>query len=769
MQSVREIPDDPNDVIRDPFEKEVKDRIQDAPNNRIQDRLGGKLSDKKKVLQDRLYSDLAPYDHSGPTDSEVLRDRHHNRDTITDRHRHPLDKPHERHLQEPKLPKDKPKSKIPDAGLLGLIFVDEPLPLPGVTQIGDSGFFISQDSPADPRNCDRWPDSPYCGGIPWSHEPIGLDPSIVIDECTIGFRITPIIGFTKAPPIEIQWRKPECRKRERESPLPPPELPPNQPPKMENFPDDIPFDEVVHAFVSTKGRTTAFGLFTYKDAWNAKWTEAYCPGKRYRRYSPIEGQPYQEIDTIVSGKGTYVQTGDTPEEHEFEDYNYFYIPDEQVSIADDAGNYLGQVSLFGTTRYYFFPSTYNHMGGYQIIYGKYGLIKIYCEGMLNDAYKNGNYIIGGDDVIVPYGATFSGVVSLDALFTVGCQQLVYPKPSPPAEPDDIIPPPPPLPPCRCMRCCTGGQNEDSDLIPLLLLILQRISEVKKDVEDIHAGIGVDEFPAPVPTLFTRREAGITEIQNLAHFNSHVLRQLDALCGAFPIKVQIKDIDATKSGNQSVTLEFPNVAETLAEIAGMMLTLKRDTTTISSAAIRNLVETGSAKQIAYLAYQYAKENADFLGYKGKQKTDKVPFSFTPGKKKLSELLQESVIDVKSWENIDSQDLADYFAPLLELAARWNAANWRKTPANVSPKQILDMLKSGLEITEKITEGKLKPENQNDDSEDNNKESWENFLEQAETGFITQSGISDTQKPYGREYDRRPRIRELGDTSEVEGNQ
>jgi hypothetical protein len=36
----------------------------------------------------------------------------------------------------------------------------------------------------------------------------------------------------------------------------------------------------------------------------------------------------------------------------------------------------------------------------------------------------------------------------------------------------------------------------------------------------------------------------------------------------------------------------------------------------------------------------------------------------------------------------------------------------------------------------------------------------WLNRAEGGFIDEAGISDPVNPYGREFDRRPRIRKIG---------
>lgn len=77
--------------------------------------------------------------------------------------------------------------------------------------IGDKGLYVTPSEPADPTDCSRYPDSPFCGGIPLTTTPIGLDPEIINDGCNIGVRLNPAIAFIRLPPVALVYRKPECR------------------------------------------------------------------------------------------------------------------------------------------------------------------------------------------------------------------------------------------------------------------------------------------------------------------------------------------------------------------------------------------------------------------------------------------------------------------------------------------------------------------------------------------------------------------------------
>lgn len=111
-----------------------------------------------------------------------------------------------------------PRSRQNEFGLLPFGELPE-----GLVPIGDTGFFITPDTPADPTDCERWSDSPFCGGNPFAQTFIGIELEIIIDPCNVGITLRPIFGFIRLPPVTIIWRNPLCR--EPESPLPIDDLP----------------------------------------------------------------------------------------------------------------------------------------------------------------------------------------------------------------------------------------------------------------------------------------------------------------------------------------------------------------------------------------------------------------------------------------------------------------------------------------------------------------------------------------------------------------
>jgi hypothetical protein len=292
------------------------------------------------------------------------------------------------------------------------------------------------------------------------------------------------------------------------------------------------------------------------------------------------------------------------------------------------------------------------------------------------------------------------------------------------------------------------------------LYFGRIAQLEADKCRLNYVLGLDDFPIKVPKTLTNPNSGEIRIHNQPRFLSYLVKQLDALCGKYPIEIEVEDADLTEAGNQAERIKLPNIAESLAEIVGLLMVLRTESDANLSATIRGMIEAGSTKQTATLAYEYAKANAEYLGYKGAQVERELAMSFTPGEEQLDKVLKETNVKYRGWENDDNEDLNDHLAPLLELAAMWKAANFRHIPPN-APGALLELLKRGA--------GELAKDMDNSNPDGNANNSWDAFLDQAEQGFISQPGISDTTHPYGKDFKRRPRIRKIGSDNPNDSNQ
>lgn len=173
-------------------------------------------------------------------------------------------------------------------------------PPDGQIPLNDWGIYTSpnlqNNKPVDPRDCDNYPDSPYCGGNPWTRTPVGAELDYGVDECGVWVEATPVIGFTKLPPVSVGWRRPgKCRE---------PEPPIREPKPIEDLPDewkDIQPDNIPAGFrpddiVLAATTTTRYRL-----------EARFINGQRLTNASYLQGfldnikQPTTEIATIPPG------------------------------------------------------------------------------------------------------------------------------------------------------------------------------------------------------------------------------------------------------------------------------------------------------------------------------------------------------------------------------------------------------------------------------------------------------------------------------------
>ncbi|MBD2095124.1 hypothetical protein H6F90_08145 [Trichocoleus sp. FACHB-591] len=130
-------------------------------------------------------------------------------------------------------PREDPPRGEPGAPELPLP-TEEPLQ-PWLEPIGNTGFYQSPVEPVDPRDCDRWPDSPYCGGSGVNlSDFLDLAPDFHYNDCEVCVTIAPSLAFISLPPYTVCYRKPECR------PDPGEELPDLLPPMPPGDSLDVP-------------------------------------------------------------------------------------------------------------------------------------------------------------------------------------------------------------------------------------------------------------------------------------------------------------------------------------------------------------------------------------------------------------------------------------------------------------------------------------------------------------------------------------------------
>jgi len=335
---------------------------------------------------------------------------------------------------------------------------------------------------------------------------------------------------------------------------------------------------------------------------------------------------------------------------------------------------------------------------------------------------------------------------------INCQITVTKILPPPNCPGGDMPPPPPFPnpPPRKRNmdeCCRANL---------------------KFLRAIYTGLGIAKFPGKLPATIIQEipkegeqpaEPPQEPIADLVDLFMWQFRRDDERWGQWEIEINIKDADLTKEGNQGKSVKFPNLAESVAEIEGQMLSIQANVEALVALSIRNLSEAGMARQEAIKGYLASMAIAKYMAFPYKEFDVEIPSTYTPGATSIDKLIIESVIHTKGIDYEDKETQRDLLLDLLQAAAIIRAVNWRQVdPKSDVKKQILSQLKRSADLSERISNVKAVAV---DGDTPQKKESWEDKLDAIENGFGFSTGIEDASTPYGRDRERRPRIRQIGD--------
>jgi hypothetical protein len=183
------------------------------------------------------------------------------------------------------------------------------------------------------------------------------------------------------------------------------------------------------------------------------------------------------------------------------------------------------------------------------------------------------------------------------------------------------------------------------------------------------------------------------------YQEWTIQQLDALFGQFPIKFDYRTIDANGDEIEQ-SLEIPNTSEALTQILGLLLASSENTDTTLNAVMRCLTEARSSANAAILAHDYAKANAEYLGYRGKQKKKDVDIAFTPGAKSLRNTLKPSQQKIIGWNFDDKESLVELIKKLIFSADIIKAALF--IPFNEEGNLTGDAIKDKLEQNQQLSD-------------------------------------------------------------------
>ncbi|MDZ7968752.1 MAG: hypothetical protein RM368_28005 [Nostoc sp. DedSLP03] len=575
------------------------------------------------------------------------------------------------------------------------------------------GIYATPNTPADPMDCDRYPDSPWCSKNPFDiSNPISLDVDIVQDECNFGIQFSGTLGFLKLPPFQVVYRNPKCQPLIKAIDLPRwtgEDIVPS-PPALCNSGVWLQINGAEEQWYDI----TRYGFETPSESQGTRRLEVTD-----WKYPILENNVYVRgnlADLMVEAIFTVTEVSNTRHLKEFANYDReeaYTFWQGRGGIAGDWDDDESEWTLNSVSTYRFFWATYAS-GTPTVQVLSQGVFPGYpinprATPLDKEAYNTKINRASFDNYSTPIRTR--NAYSINRWHFI-CSDYI--------KPDNPPPPKIELEKCDCMAC-----NDN-----LLKLILKRLGDL----------------PAKVPDNFTKQNPKMIDIESLAELMLWQTKQLDALMGAYPIEIEIEDSDLVKEGNQNEKISLPNQAEAMAELLGLITTIKRDTHATLITALKAMGESGMTKNIAIQTLDVALANAEFLGYKLEQKKKQVPSLFTPGGENLTKTLQEKNVEIISYENTDKTDLQDDLKTLKTMAARWNAQNWRQITGD--PVEALKQKLFG------------NPDAIKEVHKDGEQGDFNDFTEQAERGFIEVSGITDTINPWGRPYKERPKIREIG---------
>jgi len=273
-------------------------------------------------------------------------------------------------------------------------------------------------------------------------------------------------------------------------------------------------------------------------------------------------------------------------------------------------------------------------------------------------------------------------------------------------------------------------------------------------------IGLDAFPNTVPETMTQAlydssgnalEPKTIDNLSVMDFLIWQFKVMDELIGRFPIDIQIEDTDLIKVGDQPIKVSMPNIAETLAELAGKSIFTEAKIDSLLPIVLKNIAETGSCRQQVLKNYYLAIAMQEYLGFSTKQKIKEMDLSFNPNiavendiEKTLANALEPSSIKVQIEENNDKNTLEGQVSTLIETARILKATHWQSLKATGDVKQqIIDKLKNQRDILKKKDVDK---------SEDFNF-----FIQCFEQGFEDFLPGGNPDKPFGKPFKNRPKVR------------
>ncbi len=587
---------------------------------------------------------------------------------------------------------------------------------PTLEPINENWSISNFNEPVDPRDCSKYPASPYCGEFPFRFgSPVGFDVEIRTNGCETCLYVYPVVAWMKLTPTIICYRDPKCSKPKASARTP------QNVPDIPDIPDGYYLGVGINRTMlfSKNGDIQKFsgGIEAFQ-AENKEWEDSEIT------IYPNEGNSYHFFYGLGIVARQYGRLGEEPTILPFYSQGAGY----RTLDKDDMMHWLS--SMFRLTT---------------------GAVEAFA--FISDPtfmYDWGDWFWSIDFALLPIKGGDPVAV----------------------QPPTIKPPPPPPPLDDENRdrernrtrkrgddmCCNDcrDSSEKSDKLLREIKEIKRIIGTGKLETALDAAVGIGDgsltallnlvskrigtsrYPIEVPaSLLTGVGDEVLQVQSLTDFQYWFVNQIDALVGEFPIEIEVKDIDPLKEGDQKKSISLPNIAEAIAEIYGLSIKNSVNQEVEINMLLRLAAEIIATKNGVVVAQDYARANAGFLGYKGNYKARELVYNFDFGSVNLDpknnqpiileKLLKTTKGFVQGWELEDKETVVGFLQKLMFSAGIIKAVFFR-----------------GKNLTKQLNQEATSMANDEKTSE----KDWQAFLQQ----------LNNPNSMYNKDSIEKPEIRE-----------
>jgi hypothetical protein len=553
---------------------------------------------------------------------------------------------------------------------------------PRLEPINDEWSISDPFEAVDPRDCAKHPASPYCENDLFRFgPPIGFDVDIRINGCTICVYIYPVVGFMRLTPTVVCRRDPNCDEDRDED--------------------------------RDRDRDRDFG-------------------RPPRLNENVQPDAYKSLQCAFRERNINIETNDNNDAAERE------LRERASGFVDTRGviTEVRNVKFITVTRTSiltnrFLTQDQNESGCFDSLSSPFGVYNSERQRIVGQFvfYKFGDTVTSTNVIVTGEERDKSTDLITGNINFTNWRPLSYVAPFSTWKPSECcgmqkrptIKPPPPLPPpfgrdddrkrtrdrrgCDqvCCNSCNDSKENTDELLREIRAIKKALGTGELDkaknaavgigdnsvtglLNKVARRIGLDSYPIEVPeSLLQGQGDKIVRLQSNAEVLYWLIGQVDALVGQFPIDIDVKDIDPLKAGDQKKTIVLPNIAEAIAEMYGLTIKNSVNQEVELNMLLRLAAEVIATKNAAVVTQDYARANANFLGYKANYKPRELIYNFDFNSVNLDPRSKEPIIMekllktvkgyVQGWQLEDKETVVGFLQKLMFSAGIIKAVFFR----------------------------------------------------------------------------------------------